>query len=403
MGSIYKRSGYRHWYASYLDSDGNRCRESTGTSDKSTANQVLASLEVTAAQKRIGVFDDSQEITRSHQSTPLTEHIEAYFRELKADSAGDRHIRDEKSKLLRLASDCDWQEIRSITIESVIGWLTTNSDFSDSTRKSYARVAKSFTAWANKRSRLARDPLTQLPAGAIREKTFHRRALREDEWHRLRAYLARATRVWRGLTGADRSILYELSLVTGLRVAEIQSLRVTSLHLEATRPFIRLKSTDAKNKKGAEQFLTQSLTTSLKAMLFTKPPGSPLFVISDPVRLAEILRDDCKAARSAWLDEPKLTVAVKKERMLSDFLSPTNHDKETLDFHSLRHTCGAWLALRGVHPKAIQRVMRHSTITLTLDTYGHLFPEQEDAAIAALESASQAQSAIVTPVRQKRG
>ncbi len=60
-----------------------------------------------------------------------------------------------------------------------------------------------------------------------------------------------------------------------------------------------------------------------------------------------------------------------------------NESGEGLDFHALRHTCGAWLALRGVQPKVIQSVMRHSTITLTLDTYGHLIAGAEAAAIAS--------------------
>jgi hypothetical protein len=30
---------------------------------------------------------------------------------------------------------------------------------------------------------------------------------------------------------------------------------------------------------------------------------------------------------------------------------------------------------QGAHPKAIQRRMGHSTINMTLDRYGHLFPE----------------------------
>jgi len=54
-----------------------------------------------------------------------------------------------------------------------------------------------------------------------------------------------------------------------------------------------------------------------------------------------------------------------------------NHEHETLDFHSLRHSGGAWLAMTGAHPKEVQAVMRHSTITLTMDTYGHLFPGAE--------------------------
>jgi integrase len=45
---------------------------------------------------------------------------------------------------------------------------------------------------------------------------------------------------------------------------------------------------------------------------------------------------------------------------------------------------GAWLAMKGVHPKTIQTIMRHKTITLTMNTYGHFFPNAEPAAIAEI-------------------
>ena len=46
-----------------------------------------------------------------------------------------------------------------------------------------------------------------------------------------------------------------------------------------------------------------------------------------------------------------------------------------LRFHDLRHTAVALAVAQGAHPKAIQRRMGHSTINMTLDRYGHLFPE----------------------------
>ena len=46
-----------------------------------------------------------------------------------------------------------------------------------------------------------------------------------------------------------------------------------------------------------------------------------------------------------------------------------------LRFHDLRHTAVALAIAQGAHPKAIQRRMGHSTINMTLDRYGHLFPE----------------------------
>jgi len=71
-------------------------------------------------------------------------------------------------------------------------------------------------------------------------------------------------------------------------------------------------------------------------------------------------------------------------RLPLDFLAGTNHEGENIDFHALRHTYGAWLTMTGSHPKVVQTAMRHSSITLTMDTYGHLFPGQEADAVVRL-------------------
>lgn len=42
--------------------------------------------------------------------------------------------------------------------------------------------------------------------------------------------------------------------------------------------------------------------------------------------------------------------------------------------HDLRHTAATQLLERGVHPKVVQEMLGHSTITLTLDTYSHFIP-----------------------------
>ncbi len=42
--------------------------------------------------------------------------------------------------------------------------------------------------------------------------------------------------------------------------------------------------------------------------------------------------------------------------------------------HDLRHTAATHLLEAGVHPKVVQDLLGHSTITLTLDTYSHVTP-----------------------------
>ena len=54
---------------------------------------------------------------------------------------------------------------------------------------------------------------------------------------------------------------------------------------------------------------------------------------------------------------------------------------EGLRIHDLRHTAAALMIAAGAHPEHIKRHLGHSSITVTMDQYGHLFPS-ESAAIA---------------------
>lgn len=54
-------------------------------------------------------------------------------------------------------------------------------------------------------------------------------------------------------------------------------------------------------------------------------------------------------------------------------------------FHDLRHSYAAMLIGQGAHPRAIMERMGHSTITVTLDNYGHMFPQLDAALDDALD------------------
>jgi integrase len=48
------------------------------------------------------------------------------------------------------------------------------------------------------------------------------------------------------------------------------------------------------------------------------------------------------------------------------------------NFHALRHFFASWAIERGFTPKRLQALLGHSSITMTFDRYGHLFPSLED-------------------------
>jgi site-specific recombinase XerD len=50
----------------------------------------------------------------------------------------------------------------------------------------------------------------------------------------------------------------------------------------------------------------------------------------------------------------------------------------TLRFYDLRHTAASLLIREGASVKAVQKQLGHATASITLDTYGHLFPDELD-------------------------
>ena len=52
--------------------------------------------------------------------------------------------------------------------------------------------------------------------------------------------------------------------------------------------------------------------------------------------------------------------------------------KAKYSFHSLRHFAASWAIEQGFSPKRLQALLGHSSIQMTYDTYGHLFPSLED-------------------------
>jgi integrase len=59
----------------------------------------------------------------------------------------------------------------------------------------------------------------------------------------------------------------------------------------------------------------------------------------------------------------------------------------TVRFHDLRHTCATLLLGRGVHPKLVQHLLGHASITMTLDRYSHWIPSMGRHAAEGMDEA----------------
>lgn len=73
------------------------------------------------------------------------------------------------------------------------------------------------------------------------------------------------------------------------------------------------------------------------------------------------------------------------------------------DFHAVRHTFISNLARGGVHPKVVQALARHSTITRTMDRYSHTLVGEQADALAALPDLCAVGRKSVRVTRHGRG
>jgi integrase len=55
--------------------------------------------------------------------------------------------------------------------------------------------------------------------------------------------------------------------------------------------------------------------------------------------------------------------------------------------HDLRHTCATILLMASKHPKYVQELLGHSSISITLDTYSHVIEGMDGGLAEAMDEA----------------
>lgn len=166
--------------------------------------------------------------------------------------------------------------------------------------------------------------------------------------------------------GRYRGLILTLAY-TGIRIGEASALRVDRLDLLRGRLQVVEAYAEVKGrlilgptKTGATRVVTLPafVRDALERHLTEYPPtGSPLVFTNDD---GTAIRR-CNFRSRVWM--PALKAAgLARVRV-----------------HDLRHTSVALAIAAGAHPKEIQQRAGHSSIAITMDRYGHLFPGMDEA------------------------
>ena len=355
----------------------------TKTTDKTTAQRILADKLAEVALRREGIIDPRQESLITEAGKPIESHLTYFEAMMKARRRSERHIKSTLFLIREVCTVAAFEKPNDITADGLNRIAADIKAKGQSPRTAQARVVamKAFTRWLADHGKLSHDPLRSVKRPSVKtDRKLRRRMLTPAEWPYVRAAtLSCGPRD--GMNPLERATLYATAIQTGLRSAELRSVTKADLFLAGEKPYVRCRAEDTKNGQEARQHITLDLAAELRQIVATKTPTVPVFTLPDEWSMATMLRGDLAEARTNWLDEVRHDPDARVKREESDFLAVTNHQGESLDFHALRHSTGAWLALPGIQPNVIKTVMRHSTITLTMDTYGHLLPDQHSDAI----------------------
>ena len=185
-------------------------------------------------------------------------------------------------------------------------------------------------------------------------------------------------------------VLIRLAGYAGLRPCEFVALKVGRLDLlrgtvrvaeAAPEVAGHLEWGGVKTHEARTVRLPRSVAEELGAYLAGRPhgPGDLVFTAprGGPLRESKFVPGRFK---------PAIGAANQALAQLADDGQPDLLPGE-LRLYDLRPTAASLMIRQGASVKAVQRQLGHATASITLDTYGHLFPDELDALAGRLEDA----------------
>lgn len=371
--SVYKRTvrgkRARNYSIDYVDENGVRRTVSSGTSDKRLAEQIKRKYVDRARAVREGLVDPRQERLRRESGKPIAAHVKDYVAACRGRGEAATGLTEKERHLdwfVEVAGTSSLNKIRPDEFDLRLSALT-EAGSAARTVNLKLECVRSFLNWCVKNGRLDRNPLRVVQRrNEVVDRRRRRRVLSAKE---AQALLAVARAQAAGVPGAQlRPLWYLLPLLAGLRRGDMVRLTWGDLDLAAKVPTLTVTGGKAKRRVDVLP-LHPDLARDLAAV---RPKD---------------------ALPSARVFPRAVSNATRQEDFTRAGIVLETEDGYYADLHALRHTFGTRLAEKGVPPATLQRLMRHSTVELTMRYYVHLGVDALGAGIAVLPGVEAADSA----------
>lgn len=362
VGSIYFDNKDKKWRCIYYIYDKNTLAEIRKTKSFTEQNEAKDFLTSIQYQKGNDLFIKNNGI-------PLSELMrELANRKLDMNFIGERTYTRTIETIRKIEkSPISKENINDITSKDIQSYLNSLKNYSDSEiKKVKEQFSQAFKEALNK-GYLVRNPMAEV----IRPKSYQKkkevRALEIDEQQSVTDYLMSVP-----ISIEPYKVAYLMQMYLGLRIGEALALRSTDINLQKNLVSVNKTLTTDKNKK-----VIMGNTTKTYAGIREVP--IPSFIKNDIItqmKLAENNKD-----RQLFLDKKGNYVRPNNaSRQLKERLKKMGINGITS--HCLRHTFGTRCIEAGMRAVALQRLMGHTDISVTLNVYASIFNKYKEEELA---------------------
>lgn len=256
------------------------------------------------------------------------------------------------------------QNINEITSNEIQEYMNTLKDYSNSTiKKIREQFSQAFKEGINK-GYIIRNPMNDVISPKSNKKNKIVRALEIEEQQQLTNYLRSVS-----ITNEPYKVAYLIEMYLGLRVGEALALRSTDINLHKNLISVtKTLSTDKEHK-----IIMKYLPKTFGGIREVPIPGFIRDEIICQMQIAEENRD-----KQLFLNKDNNYVRPENtNRRLKEILRAIG--VTGISSHSLRHTYGTRCIEAGMRAVALQRLMGHTDVAITLNTYTSVFNKYKEA------------------------
>jgi len=207
--------------------------------------------------------------------------------------AGDKHVRDVRRQLTRLADDCKWILLKQISTAALSHWLHERSaeDMAPLTQNHYIGRLREFIKWCVEQHWLAVNPIMQIRKSKVGRKGRRRlrRAYTQEEWNRLI-----------GTAPEPRRTIYLVASLSGHRKKELRTLTPSDFTPIGDKPHWHLRADKEKSGRGDRIPMLLECAEILRPLWINADKKKPIF---DAMPKDYTLHRDLKAANIPRQDE----------------------------------------------------------------------------------------------------